>query len=487
MSLLLDLKPAALWQHFQSLCDIPRPSRHETAVCQFIKQFADDLGLGAQVDGAGNLIIRKPATPGMEDREGIILQAHLDMVPQKNADTEHDFTTDKIRPMIDGEWVTAQGTTLGADNGIGVAAAMAVLETTNIPHGPLEVLLTIDEESGMTGAKGLKPGLLEGRILLNLDSEREGELCVGCAGGMDVVVQHSYQQEAIGENFSFFRIALTGLKGGHSGQDINRQLGNANKLMARLLKGLEKEGVRLASLKGGTLRNAIPREAFAELAIPVGAEDNVNRIIDEHQQQFQAELSEVEPDLSLILSPLEQPVQHMMPGALQQQWLNAIHAAPCGVARMSTGVKGVVETSNNLAVVRIAEGKIQVYNMVRSLVDSAREDHAEAIGGLYSLLGAQVTKQGAYPGWKPNMESTILNTMVASHQQVFGREPEIKVIHAGLECGLLGSTYSRWDMISFGPTIRFPHSPDEKVHIEAVGNFWDYLQHILGHAPKKYT
>ena len=483
MSLISDLKPEALWRHFMGFCAIPHPSKHEAALCQHVKQFADNQGLESMVDEVGNIIIRKPATVGMEDRAGIILQGHLDMVPQKNAETEHDFLTDPIRPYIDGDWVTAQGTTLGADNGIGAAAALAVLEADDLQHGPLEVLLTIDEESGMTGAKGLKPGLLQGSLMLNLDSEEEGELCVGCAGGMDVVVEHEYQTEALPKGFSVMNIAITGLKGGHSGQDINRQRGNANKLAVRLLKALADQGARICSVKGGSLRNAIPREAFACIVVPEGAISAVQRIVKEHHSVFQSELAEVEPDLRISISHSETRADTIMPDAEQTAWLAALHSAPAGVARMSASVEGVVETSNNLAVVSIGNGRIQVDNMVRSLVDSAREDHAEAITGLYGLLGATVTKKGAYPGWKPNMDSTILKVLVETHRNLFDRQPEVKVIHAGLECGLLGSTYPGWDMISLGPTIRFPHSPDEKVSIPAVRNFWHYLTNILKNAP----
>ncbi|WP_422133693.1 aminoacyl-histidine dipeptidase [Endozoicomonas sp. ALD040] len=483
MTQLVELSPQPIWRHFQALCKIPRPSRHEDAVRAYVKEFGENLGLDTLIDEVGNVIIRKPATPGMENRRGVVLQSHLDMVPQKNADTEHDFTKDPIRAYVDGDWVTAEGTTLGADNGIGVAAAMAVLESTDIPHGPVEALFTIDEESGMTGAHGLKPGLLKGEIMLNMDSEDEGELYVGCAGGVDVCVSHSYQEESLEEGYSSFTLALKGLKGGHSGIDIKLQRGNANKLMVRLLKALSGIGARLTEYSGGSLRNAIPREAFAQVAIPLSSREEAARIVDEYLNVFRTELSEAEPDLSLVMQVSESVRKAMTPEA-QSQLMNTLHVSPNGVHRMSLSVEGVVETSNNLAVIKIKEGRITIENMVRSLINSAREEHAESIAGLYRLIGAEVKKQGGYPGWRPNAESTILKTMKDIHEQVFGYEPEIKVIHAGLECGLLGGVYPNWDMISFGPTIRFPHSPDEKVHIPAVGNFWNYLIKTLEAIPE---
>ncbi|WP_252180023.1 aminoacyl-histidine dipeptidase [Endozoicomonas sp. 4G] len=483
MTQLVELSPQPIWRHFQALCKIPRPSKHEDAVREYVKAFGENLGLETLVDEVGNVIIRKPATRGMENRLGVVLQSHLDMVPQKNADTNHDFTKDPIKAYVDGEWVTAEGTTLGADNGIGVVAAMAVLESTEIPHGPIEALFTIDEESGMTGAHGLKPGLLKGEIMLNMDSEDEGELYVGCAGGVDVSVSHGYQQEFLEEGYSGFSLSLKGLKGGHSGVDIKLQRGNANKLMVRLLKALSEVDVRVAEYSGGTLRNAIPREAFVQVAIPSDRREEAARIVDEHLNIFRAELAEVEPDLSLVMAASE-PVQKAMTRAEQSQLLNTLHVSPNGVHRMSLSVEGVVETSNNLAIIKVKEGQISVENMVRSLIDSAREEHAESIAGLYRLMGAEVSKQGAYPGWKPNTESAILKTMTGIHEQLFGYQPEIKVIHAGLECGLLGSAYPNWDMISFGPTIRFPHSPDEKVHIPAVENFWNYLVATLAAVPE---
>ncbi len=483
MSQLRELSPQPLWNHFQSLCDIPRPSKHEGKVAAYVKQFGEKLGLETLVDEVGNVIIRKPATAGMEGRRGVIFQSHLDMVPQKNADTNHDFTKDPIKAYVDGDWVTADGTTLGADNGIGVAAALAVLESTEIAHGPVEALFTIDEESGMTGAHGLKSGLLNGQILLNMDSEEEGELCVGCAGGVDVSVRATYSEEALPADHQGFRLSLKGLKGGHSGVDIKLQRGNANKLMVRLLKAMAAIDVRLHSFSGGSLRNAIPREAFAEVVVPADQSINAERMIAQHLELFRSELAEVEPNLNISVET-ESLSGKVMVLADQQTLLDTLHVSPNGVQRMSMSVEGVVETSNNLAIVSIKNGKFSVENMVRSLVDSAREDHAEAIAALYRLIGAEVIKDGAYPGWKPNMDSDILKVMSALHEEMFAKAAEITVIHAGLECGLLGSAYPEWDMISFGPTIQFPHSPDEKVSISAVASFWIYLLETLKRIPE---
>ncbi|MDD7804724.1 MAG: aminoacyl-histidine dipeptidase [Endozoicomonas sp. (ex Botrylloides leachii)] len=484
MSCFKNIQPEILWRHFGDLCAISRPSGYEQAVCAHIKQFGERLRLKTIIDEVGNIIISKPATQGMENRKGIVMQGHVDMVPQKNADTVHDFTKDPIKAYIDGEWVTAKGTTLGADNGIGVAAAMAILESKDIAHGPLEVLFTIDEESGMTGAKGLRDNVLQGEILLNMDSEEEGTLCIGCAGGVDVVVKGGYLPVKANPAYKTYLLAIRGLKGGHSGIDIILQRANANKLMIRLLKALMPMGVELASLNGGSLRNAIPREAFATLTIADNYMDEIAGIIDAHLDIFRSEFADVEPDLSITLSVVNQKVATVMPSAEISRWLDALHVSPNGVYRMSLNVEGVVETSNNLAIIAIADGSIKIENMLRSLIDSAKEEHAEMIKGLYRLLDAEVELKGSYPGWRPNRSSEIMKTMIKTHKELFGSEPEVEVIHAGLECGLLGSTYPHWDMISFGPTIRCAHSPDEKVRISSVENFWKYLLATLKNAPQ---
>jgi dipeptidase D len=485
MSEITKLYPQNLWENFQHLCDIPRPSKHEQKAIDFVKNFGQQLGLETIVDATGNVIIRKPATPGMENRKGIILQGHLDMVPQKNSGTIHDFEKDPITPYIDGEWVKAKGTTLGSDNGIGVAAALAVLQSKDLVHGPIEGLFTIDEETGMTGAFELKAGLLKGDILINMDSEDEGELYVGCAGGTNANIDFNYKAEATPAGHVAFKISLTGLKGGHSGVEINLGRGNANKLMNRLLKVASRLlGLRISSIDGGSLRNAIPRESFALVTIP---ENNKQKFIDllkKEEQVYKAELSEVEPTLSLTAETVALPA-NVIDATTQSKLIDSIYACPNGVIRMSDSMKGLVETSNNLASVKTTESQIKLQCLLRSSVDSAKDDLAEAIASVFQLAGAEVIFDGSYPGWKPNLASPILKAMQEVYKNKYGHIPEIKAIHAGLECGILGGLYPNWDMISFGPTIRMPHSPDEKVHIESVGKFWDFLVETLKNVPQK--
>jgi len=482
---IFKLEPTAVWENFYSLTQIPRPSNHEDRIQKFMFDFGKNLGLETIKDETGNIIIRKPATPGMENRKGIVLQTHLDMVPQKNSDKVHDFTTDPIEAYIDGEWVTANGTTLGADNGMGVAAAMAVLAATNLAHGPIEGLFTCDEETGMTGAFGLKPGLLKGDILLNLDSEDEGELYVGCAGGTNANATFTYKEEPVATEVAAFKLAITGLKGGHSGLEIILQRGNSNKLMNRFLKhAVVEHGLRLASVEGGNLRNAIPRESFAVVTVPASKADDFVKCVGKYEKLYRSELSAVEPDLKFTVAATETPA-NVIDAASLDKVMKAINACPNGVMRMSDDMIGLVETSTNLASVKSANGKIEIQCLLRSSVDSAQEDLGGMIKDVFELAGAEVVLDGTYPGWKPNMKSAILNTMQDVYQKLYGKVPEIKAIHAGLECGLLGGVYPNWDMISFGPTIRYPHSPDEKVHIESVGKFWNWLVATLKEAPLK--
>jgi dipeptidase D len=482
---ILNLEPKELWKHFYSLTQIPRPSKKETQVIEFMKKFGEDLGLETIVDEVGNVIIKKPATEGMEDRKGIILQGHLDMVPQKNSDTDHDFEKDPIDAYVDGDWVTAKGTTLGADNGMGVAAAMAVLEATDLAHGPIEALMTIDEETGMTGAENLKPGILDGDILLNLDSEDEGELYIGCAGGVDTTATMEYTEEETPENMTGYSIAVKGLKGGHSGLDINLGRGNANKIMnALLMTACEKFGLRLAELQGGSLRNAIPRESFATVVVPADKADDFMKFVEEFTSIAQDEFKEADAGLEIVVEATDAPAKVMDKDA-QAKLFKAIAEAPNGVIAMSESVEGIVETSTNLAIVNVKDGKIDVASLQRSLVDSDRDKIGEQMKKVFLDNGFNATNEGAYPGWKPNPDSDILKEMKESYKNKYGKVPEVKVIHAGLECGLLGSTYPNWDMISFGPTIRFPHSPDEKVNHTTVQRFWDFLVETLKNAPKK--
>jgi dipeptidase D len=480
-----NLDPQRVWKHFYSLTQIPRPSKKEEAVIAFMKKFGEDLGLETVVDKVGNVIIRKPATPGMENRMGVIFQGHLDMVPQKNSDKVHDFEKDPIEAYIDGEWVTANGTTLGADNGMGCAAAMAVLESTDIPHGPIEALFTIDEETGMTGAFGLQPGMFKGDILMNLDSEDEGELYVGCAGGIDANITFRFNKTAVPANVDAYKISITGLKGGHSGMDIILQRGNANKIMTRfLIQIIRNHGVKLAMFDGGSLRNAIPREAFAVIVAPKGKSETLKNDLIAFYDIASAELSATEPEFKMTIGPAEMP-KFLIDETTQNNVLRSIYACPNGVMRMSDSVPGLVETSNNLASVKTLDGEIKIGSLLRSSVDSAKEDLSEMVCSVFTLAGAECNMDGGYPGWKPNMESPVLKTMQDVYQKMYGKIPEIKAIHAGLECGLLGGVYPKWDMISFGPTIRYPHSPDEKVNIATVRKFWDYLIETLKNVPVK--
>ena len=438
-------------------------------------RFGNGLGLETLVDDVGNVIIRKPATAGMENRKGVILQAHLDMVPQKNSDVVHDFEKDPIRPYIDGEWVRAKGTTLGADNGLGVAVIMAILEADDLVHGPLEALFTVDEETGMTGAFGLKAGLLKGEILINLDSEDEGELYVGCAGGLDGSFSWTGRQEAVPTGCEAFRLAITGLKGGHSGMDINLGRGNANKLLVRFLQPLSANcGARLASIEGGNMRNAIPREAFALLCIPAAQVGAAKQTVAALAAAVAAELSAVDGGLKVALEPAGMPAA-VVDEAIQRALILAVYACPNGVVRMSDTVPGLVETSTNLAIVKLHDGVAQVACLLRSSVDSAKDDLAGAMRAAFTLAGASVAFTGGYPGWKPNPDSAILQTMKSVYQQLYGKIPAVKAIHAGLECGLLGGVYPHWDMISCGPTIRSPHSPDERLKIDTVEKWWNFL------------
>jgi len=482
---ILNLKPASLWKNFYSLTQIPRPSKKEEQVRNFIVKFGKDLGLETIVDEVGNVIIRKPATPGMENRRGVILQSHLDMVPQKNSGTQHDFEKDPIDAWVDGEWVKARGTTLGADNGMGVAATLAVLESKDIAHGLVEALFTIDEETGMTGAFGLKPGIFKGDILLNLDSEDEGELYIGCAGGTNANIKFTYKETPVPAGMIAFKVSVTGLKGGHSGVDIHLGRGNSNKILNRFLWNAARNlGLRLAAIDGGSLRNAIPRESFAVVAIPEGKKDEFMKSLAKEQEMVRKELSAVEPDLKMEAVAAEMP-KTLIDENIQTHLFNAVYGCPNGVMRMSNEMSGLVETSTNLAIIKAEKGEITIMCLLRSSVDSAKTDLEQMMRSVFELAGATVVFDGQYPGWKPNPASPILKTMQEIYQNKWGKIPEIRAIHAGLECGLLGGVYPNWDMISFGPTIRYPHSPDEKVNIETVEKFWDYLVETLKHFPVK--
>jgi dipeptidase D len=485
MSSIRDLKPKQLWNYFHEITQIPRPSKHEQGMVKYMKEFGKKHNLETIVDKVGNVVIRKPATKGMENRQGVIFQTHLDMVPQKNSDKKHDFEKDPIETIVDGDWVRANGTTLGADNGIGVAATLAVLASNDIQHGPVEALFTIDEETGMTGVFGLKKGLLKGDILMNLDSEDEGELYVGCAGGVDVNITKDYKEEKSPVGMVAFKIIAKGLKGGHSGVDIAMGRANSNKIMFRFLMQAESDfGIRLSEAAGGDLRNAIPRESYSIVLIPEIKAKEFEKFIKGYEKMYRSEFSETEPDLKFIAEKIAVPSK-VMKHDEQYKIIRAIFACPNGVQRMSQAMKGMVETSNNLAVVKCIGGKFEAYNLTRSSVDSSKEATAWKIAAVFHLIGADVTLTGKYPGWKPNMQSPILKTMSDVYKDMFGNVPEKKAIHAGLECGLIGGVYPNLDMISFGPTIKYPHSPDEKVNIASVVKFWDFLVGTLKHVPVK--
>lgn len=485
MSEISQLSPQPVWQFFDQICSIPHPSKHEEQLAQHIIRFAESEGLDVRRDAVGNVFIKKPATPGMENRKGVVLQAHIDMVPQKNEDTEHEFTRDPIQPYIDGEWVTAKGTTLGADNGMGMATCLAVLAAKDIEHGPLEVLLTIDEEAGMTGAFGLEAGWLEGDILLNTDSEQEGEVYMGCAGGVDGALTLDIAREATPGDHAGVKLVIKGLKGGHSGCDIHTGRGNANKLLGRFLYAHADElGLRLNHVSGGTLRNAIPREAFALASLPAANVDKLNTLLAHYQTTLTTELGKIETDLNLFVEPAALPAD-VMNAAAQQRLLAVLNACPNGVIRMSDEIEGVVETSLNVGVISTEADQVTILCLVRSLIDSGRSNVEGMLKAVAELAGATCEFSGAYPGWKPDADSEVMHLFRETYESIYGKKPNIMVIHAGLECGLFKEPYPTMDMISFGPTIKFPHSPDEKVNIETVGLFWEQMVAILKNIPVK--
>ena len=483
MSKITDLKPELLWRYFHEITQIPHPSKNEKKIVEHVVKFGREHELDTVVDKAGNVIIRKPATPGMENHKGVIIQTHLDMVPQKNSDKTHDFTKDPIETIVDGEWVKANGTTLGSDNGIGVAAALSVLASNELQHGPIEALFTIDEETGMTGAFGLEPGILKGSILMNLDSEDEGELYVGCAGGIDVNVTKKYPEESVPEGMKAYKVTVKGLKGGHSGVDIALGRANANKLMYRFLMQAESDfGIRLSESSGGDLRNAIPREGYSVVLVEESRSSKFEAFVEGYNKNYRAEFAETEPDLSFSCKLTGTPAR-VLDKKEQYRIIRAVFACPNGVQRMSQAMKGLVETSNNLAIVRCKDGLFEAFNLTRSSVDTAKEATAWKIAAVFHLIDAEVKLAGAYPGWKPNMNSPVLKTMSSVYNEMYGTVPEIKAIHAGLETGIIAGHYPDLDMISFGPTIRYPHSPDEKVNITTVQKFYDFLCETLKKIP----
>ena len=481
-----NLEPKPLWNKFADLNAVPRPSKKEERVIEFIKNFGTSLGLETFEDEIRNVIIRKPATPGMENRKPIVLQGHLDMVHQKNNDTTFDFDAQGIDMYVDGDWVRARGTTLGADNGLGVAMIMAILESTTIKHPAIEALFTIDEETGMTGALNLKGGVLHGEILLNMDTEEDDEIDIGCAGGIDVTASRGYAEEETPEGSVGYTITVKGLQGGHSGMDIHKGLGNANKIMNRLLfDGFENFGLQIAEISGGSLRNAIPRESIANVIIAEMYDEAFVFDMQEVIGDIKTEFKTTEPNLTIEIVKNDLAPPKVMDLGVQEGLLRAIYAAHNGVYRMSADMEDLVETSNNIARVIVKDGHISIQNLTRSSVETSKMDLANALRSAYELFGCEVEFGGSYPGWTPNVNSEILEVLTSIYERQNGQQPKVVACHAGLECGILGTNYPNMDMISFGPTIHGAHSPDERASITSSQKFWKFVIEILENIPVK--
>ena len=473
-----SLQPTQVWKYFAEVCKVPRPSKKEERMIAWLKEFGKSQGLETLADEVGNILIRKPATPGMEAKPWVCLQSHIDMVCEKNSDVQHDFEKDPIQAYVDGEWVKARGTTLGADDGIGVAAQLALLSSTDIAHGPIECLFTVDEETGLTGAFALQPGFLKSMILLNLDSEDEGEIFIGCAGGKGTEAYFDYSRVKPAGGKAY-KISISGLKGGHSGDDINKGLGNANKILNRFLwNGERMFGLRLGNISGGNLHNAIAREAQAVITIPEKFEADFVAFVSQLGNDIKAELSITDPGLSVKLEKTEFPA-FLIDENTQKNLLNALYACPHGVIAMSADIPGLVETSTNLASIKMDDKQINVNTSQRSSIESSKKDIVDMMDAVFQPLGAVTTHNDGYPGWKPNVNSPILAIAKQSYKNLYDKEPHYLAIHAGLECGLVGEKYPGMDMISFGPTLRGVHSPAEKLEIASVQKFWDFLVEIL--------
>ena len=478
---ILKLKPERLWKHFYDLSQITRPTGQMKEVTKFVIDFGKSLGLDVKQDKTGNVLITKPATKGKENVPGVILQSHLDMVPQKNNDVKHDFTKDPIDTVIDGDKVRAKSTTLGSDNGIGVAAMMAVLEDKKLKHGKIEALFTVDEEVGMVGATGLKKGFLSGKILLNLDTEEIGELCVGCAGGVDVNADWEYKDVKTPKGDIAYKITLKGLRGGHSGTEIHLGRANANKLMFYFLKeAVSNCGVRLSSIDGGSLRNAIPREAVAVITLPEGDEKDFLKLVKKYEKRYKEEYKSAElvDKLSLKAAKTDIP-KTVIPEEIQDGLINAIVGCQNGVISMLTDFEGIVETSTNLASVKSEPGKIAAKMLARSSSEDRKDEIASSLESIFALAGAKVSVENGYPGWQPNAKSETLNMMAKLYKDMYKEDAHVVVVHAGLECGIILSSTPGLDIVSFGPTILNAHSPDEYVEIATVPKFYDYLVKTL--------
>ncbi|MBR1575232.1 MAG: aminoacyl-histidine dipeptidase [Bacteroidales bacterium] len=481
-----DLEPKIVWNNFYGITRQPRPSKHEEKIRAYLLDWAKKHHVEAFPDDTGNVILRAPATPGYENRRGVILQGHMDMVPQKTGDSTHDFLTDPITTLIDGDWVTADRTTLGADNGIGVAMGLSVLEDKNLKHGPVEVLVTYDEETGMTGANSLKPGVLQGDILINLDSEEEGELCVGCAGGLDASATFKYRTYKSPAAHKALRISVKGLQGGHSGMDISLYRANANKVMARILYPLiEVKGGKVVSFTGGSLRNAIPFEAVAEVLVPEANLESARGLIDKVFAEVKAEFIDSDPGAALYVEDIPVPAKYIQSSVMERA-VKALIACPSGVIRMSQSMPGLTETSINMAIVRTEKGRLTIHSLMRSAVDSAKEDLAIRVGCIFELAGADsIEFKGGYSGWTPKLDTPMNKVMMAQFKKVYGHDMKIMATHGGLECAIMGAKYPHWEMVSVGPTIKYPHSPDERVNIPSVERTWNYLKAVLEAVPEK--
>ena len=474
-----DLQPAAIWHYFYEICQVPRPSKKEEQIIAYLLDFAQKHQLEAARDSTGNVLIKKQASKGFENRPVVVLQSHIDMVCEKNSHTRHDFLKDPIQPVIEGEWVKAKGTTLGADDGIGMAAQLAILASDNLSHGPLECLFTVDEESGLTGAFGLEQNFITGSTLINLDSEDEGEIFIGCAGGIDTVGQFTPQYEAPPKGSFAFKIKVSGLTGGHSGDDIHKEPGNAIKILTRYVWDATKQyQFRLSAFQGGNLRNAIAREASATGVVPVKYKEEVRVLLNFLIADLEEEFKNAEPGLKLHLESTELP-EHVFTKDFHSSFVNTLYTLPHGVMAMSREIDGLVETSTNLASVKIADGNILISTSQRSSIESARNNIASMVVAAFTLGGATTKHSDGYPGWAPNTQSDLLRLSVASYKKLFKTDPQVKAIHAGLECGLFLKKYPGLDMISIGPTIKGAHSPDERLHIPTVTKFWDHLLDIL--------
>jgi len=481
-----DLNPQLVWNNFYLLTQQPRPSKHEEKVRAFLLEWAKERNIDAFADETGNVIMRKPATPGFENRRGVILQAHMDMVPQKISSSKHDFLTDPIETVIDGDWIKANGTTLGADDGLGVAFAMSVMESKDIKHGPVEVLITYDEETGMSGAENLKPGLFSGDILLNIDSEDDDELCIGCAGGLDAIAEFKYTTQSAPKDSVIYKISISGLQGGHSGMDIALYRGNANQIGANaIIPVMENNGVQLVNFTGGSLRNAIPFEATIEIAVPAANEKEAIAAINNSLATSKVKYKESDPDFTFSVEKIAASAAEIIDPKVALNAMKSIVMCPSNVIRMSQSMPDLIETSTNLAIVRCENGIIKIASLMRSAIDASKEELSRRVRYIFESCGATVRFEGGYCGWVPKPDSPLIKMLDDIYEKLFGERMKVRATHGGLECALLGEKYPNWDMISIGPTVRYPHSPDERALIASVDKVWNFVKEILVSIPEK--